>query len=362
MKLDTINGKVVAAGVVVLALAVATSAAGLWAATRLGDALSRAMRSGQVVQVHMDSDMMHDALRADVLMALRATEPEHGVTFAQVRKDIAEHAAAFRRDIERNRTLAVDPASRAALAAVEAPLAEYIAGAEAIVAKAEHDPAAAEAAMPKFLNQFTVLEGAMEQATAKIEASAAAEAAAARAAARAAQALMLGLILVGVVVTGLIIVAARRVLVRPIVDVTTALDRLSKGDLDVDPPHTERKDEIGQMTRALFAFKRAVAERQAELEAADNRAAIEEERARNEALRRDEEAARERVMAALGLGLNRLSEGDLGARLDEHFPEQYEALRGDYNRAVARLSDTMAAVIAAAKHAHRVGRDQPGHR
>ncbi|WP_296599163.1 methyl-accepting chemotaxis protein [Phenylobacterium sp.] len=357
MKLDTINGKVVAAGAIVMALALATSATGLWAATQLGDALSRAMRSGQVVQVHMDSDMMHDALRADVLMALRAADPASGVTFAQVRKDLDEHAKSFRDDIARNKTLAVDPASRAALAAVEAPLGEYISGAESILALAERDPAAAQAAMPKFLQQFTALEGAMEQATGKIEASAAAEAQSARAAARIAQALMAALILVGVVVTTLIVVAARRILVKPLVDVTGALDRLSKGDLTVDPPHTGRKDEIGLMTRALFAFKQAVAERQAELEAADDRAAIDAERARNEAARREDEAARERVMTALGAGLNRLSEGDLAARLEERFPDQYEALRGDYNRAVGRLAETMSAVIASTS-GMRTGSDE----
>jgi len=349
MKLDSINGKVVAAGAIVLILASATAGAGLWAATHLSDALTRAMRSGEVVRVHMDSDMMHDALRADVLMALRAADPATGVTFAQVKADLAEHSKTFRDDIARNKGLAADRASRDALAAVEAPLADYIAGAEKIVALAERDPAAAEGAMPGFLKQFTALEGAMEQATETIEASANAEAAAAKSAAFAAQMLMAALILVGVVVTGLIVVAARRMLVTPLVEVTSALDRLSKGDLTVDPPHTGRKDEIGLMTRALFAFKQAVAERQAELEAADNRAAMEEERVRNEARRAEEEAARERVMSALAQGLSRLSQGDVAARLDARFPEQYEDLRANYNSAVAQLGETLSAVIASAR-------------
>ena len=357
MKLDSINGKVIAAGTIVLVLASATSVAGLWAATHLSGALTRAIRSGQIVQIHMDSDMMHDALRADVLMALRAADPSTGVTFAEVKKDLGEHAQGFRDDITRNKSLATDPATRAALAAVEAPLGDYISGAENIVALAERDPAAAQAAMPRFLEQFTTLEGAMEEATGKIEAAASAEADGAKSAALVAQILMAALILVGVAVTGLIVLAARRILVKPLVDVTSALDRLSKGDLTVDPPHTGRKDEIGLMTRALFAFKQAVAERQAELEAADNRAAVEEERTRNETRRGEEEASRERVMRDLAGGLQRLSDGDLAARLSDRFPEQYEALRGDYNAAVDRLAEVMSAVIGSAR-GMRTGSDE----
>jgi len=357
MKLNSINSKVIAACFVVLLLASATSAAGLWAATHLSDALTRAMRSNEVVRVHMDADMMHDALRADVLMALRAADPANGVPFADVKKDLADHAATFRADVQRNKSLADDPASKAALAAVEAPLATYIAGAESIVALAERDPAAANAAMPGFLKQFTMLEGAMEEATGKIEASAAAEAAAAKASALNAQILMGALILVGVAVTGLIVVAARRILVTPLVDVTRALDRLSNGDLSVDPPHTGREDEIGQMTRALFAFKRAVAERQAELEAADNRAAMEDERAAAEARRAEDDAVRDRVVTSLAEAMERLSQGDLAARLESRFPDQYEGLRANYNSTVDQLGQTMSAVIASAR-GMRTGSDE----
>ncbi|MDZ4376330.1 MAG: HAMP domain-containing protein [Phenylobacterium sp.] len=349
MNFNSINGKVTAAGAVVLVLASTTAAAGLWAATHLSGALTGAMRSAEVVRIHMDSDMMHDALRADVLMALRASDPAAGVAMADVKADLADHVGAFRENIARNKALAVDEASRAALAAVEGPLNDYIAGAEAIVALAAADPVRANAGMPKFLDQFEALEGAMEQATLKIEASAEAGAASAKSAARGAQVLMGALILVGVVVTGLIVLAARRTVVKPLTDVTSALDRLAKGDFTVDPPHADRKDEIGLMTQALLVFKTAVVERQAELEAADTRAAMEEERRLTEARRAAEEAAREQVVAALAQGLERLSRGDLAAQLNERFPDQYESLRANYNEAVRQLGETMGSVIAAAR-------------
>ena len=349
MKLNSINQKVTAAGAVVLILATTTAGAGLWAANHLSGALTRAMQSAEVLRTHMDADMMHDALRAYVLMGLRSADPASGVKIADVKAEIAEHAKTFREDVKESKALAVDDASRAALAAIEAPLGEYISGAESIVELAGRDPEAAKAAMPHFLAQFTQLEEAMEGATDKIDKSSKAEADGAKSAALGAQVLMAALILVGLVVSGLIILAARRTLVRPLLDVTSALDRLAKGDLTVDPPHTERTDEIGLMTRGLLTFKQAVADRQAELEASDNRAAMEEERRVNEAHRAEEEAARDRVVAALAQGLARLSQGDLAERLNVAFPAQYEELRANYNSAVDQLGETLVAVTAAAR-------------
>ncbi len=348
MNLNTINRKTMAAGAAVLTLAATTAGAGLWAAAHLSQALTSAMQSAEVLRTHMDADMMHDALRADVLAALRAGAGQAGSTMKEVDADVADHVKTFKDDIAHSKALAADDASKKALAAVEAPLGTYIEGAQSIVSLAGTDTAAAEAALPGFLEQFGMLEDAMEAATGKIEAAAEAKATEAKSAALMAQMLMGALLVLGVLISGLLVVAARRILVRPIMDVTSALDRLASGDLAVDPPHTGREDEIGSMAKALFAFKQAVAERQAELEAADQREAIEAERRENEARKAAEDAARERVVAHLKEGLERLAQGDLAFRLTQAFPGQYEALRLYYNDATAGLGRTVAAVIESA--------------
>ncbi|MBI1199845.1 MAG: HAMP domain-containing protein [Phenylobacterium sp.] len=357
MKRDTIGSKVMMAGAAVLILVSTASGTGLWAASHLSEALTRAGRSADVLRSHMEADMMHDALRADVLMALRARDPATGVQMDQVKTDLAEHSKAFREAIGRSRRLAADPASRAALKEVEAPLNDYIAEAESIVKTAADAPEAAGAQMPAFLKQFTTLEGAMEGATGKIEAAAESDAAASRGAASLARILMASMIAVGIAVTAIIVLAAQRILVRPIVDVTRALGRLADGDLSVNPPHTQRGDEIGMMAQALFAFKQAVAERQAELEAADNREALEAERRRNEERRAAEDAIRERVVGELGDSLARLAQGDLCAQIAAPFPDEYEHLRHNYNSAVEQLSGALTSVVTAA-HGMRAGSGQ----
>src|ERR1700754_1788786 len=122
MKFNSINQKVMAAGAPVFRPHTTTAAAGLWAAMHLSTALTQAMRSSEVLRTHMDADMMHDALRADMLMALRSADPTSGVTIAEVKKDVAEHVERFRQDNKDARALAQDEASRQALDAIKAPL------------------------------------------------------------------------------------------------------------------------------------------------------------------------------------------------------------------------------------------------
>ncbi|GAB4382875.1 methyl-accepting chemotaxis protein [Albidovulum sp.] len=64
--------------------------------------------------------------------------------------------------------------------------------------------------------------------------------------------------------------------------------------------------------------------------------------------RRAMEAAKSRVVELLRVALRRLSQGDLTTRIDEPVAEDYETLRGDFNRAIERLAEAMAEVIASA--------------
>ncbi len=360
MNLSSINGKVMAAGVAVLALVGVTAGAGIWAAFNLSGHLDLSTRSASVLRNHMYADMMHDALRADVLSALRAADPSTGVTFDEVKADLNEHTTAFREAVDRNKTLASDPEARKALQALDAPLAAYIASAEAAVAAAEQSLEAGEAAAPDFMAQFQTLEGKMEEASETIESAAKAEAQLATGQAGLAQIVMMVMLGFGVVFAVLLILMARRSMVAPLSDITAALSRLAKGDMAVDPPHTGRKDEIGIMARALFAFRQAVADRQAELEAADQREKIEEERREAEQRRATAEQSQRQVVESLAHGLSSLADGDLTFRLNEPLGADYERLRADFNAALDRLQATMRTVREAAEGIH-TGTDEISH-
>ncbi|MBE9557179.1 MAG: MCP four helix bundle domain-containing protein, partial [Proteobacteria bacterium] len=59
----------------------------------------------------------------------------------------------------------------------------------------------------------------------------------------------------GLLLSGIIVWATSRSIVNPIVAMTSAMQQLAGGDKTTDVPATERRDEIGNMARAVLVFK-----------------------------------------------------------------------------------------------------------
>lgn len=115
---------------------------------------------GDVQRHHMQADMMHDALRADVLSALQAKTPEDRRVADD---DFREHAGMFKESLHFNSAKCDDPEVAAALAQTLPDLERYIDSAEATIKLATVDKGKASEAFPSFLAQFKVLEGRMEE-------------------------------------------------------------------------------------------------------------------------------------------------------------------------------------------------------
>ena len=121
---------------------------------------------------------------------------------------------------------------------------------------------------------------------------------------------------------------------------------LAAGDLSVQVPFVERRDEIGEMSQAVQVFKDTAIEKQRlESEAAAVRATAEAERVRIEAERAQAAAHQAAVVEGLGANLARLASGDLTCTLDRSFTPEYEGLRANFNAAVTTLCDTVASVV-----------------
>jgi methyl-accepting chemotaxis protein len=95
----SLGQKVMGAAAGAALLCAATAGTGLWVAMSLDNALSRAEHSARILRLHMHADMMHDALRADVMGAIMSSDAALGVDIKAVRADLAEHTKAFKDDI-----------------------------------------------------------------------------------------------------------------------------------------------------------------------------------------------------------------------------------------------------------------------
>jgi methyl-accepting chemotaxis protein len=115
----------------------------------------------QGLQNHQSADMMHDALRGDVLLSQEDARRNDQASLAEVTKDVTEHANAFRQALAANEALDLPSNVRAAIVDVKAPLAAYLKLAVDLVELTASDLPAVEAAMPKFRESFSSLEVSM---------------------------------------------------------------------------------------------------------------------------------------------------------------------------------------------------------
>ena len=128
------------------------------------------------------------------------------------------------------------------------------------------------------------------------------------------------------VLTALTIVTvfvAGKLISDPYVATVVRMEGLASGDLHTPIAHTDYRDCIGRISRAMEIFK-----------------------GHAESIKAGSDS-QQLIVSALGEGLTRLASGDLSHRIDRAFPPEYEQLRVDYNRAMDAVADTMSAVTEA---------------
>ncbi len=135
----------------------------------------------------------------------------------------------------------------------------------------------------------------------------------------------------------------------PLRRVMASMARVSAGDHESRVDGLDRRDEIGDVAKAVSAIRDAAMERaRLEGEAADQRAAIERERERAEAERRQNEAEQSAVVGALANSLAKIAKGDLTERIDAEFKGRFQQIKTDFNAAVAKLATAMEGVVVSA--------------
>lgn len=115
---------------------------------------------------------------------------------------------------------------------------------------------------------------------------------------------------------------------KPIKLMSESVKRLVEGDMSVEVPGAERKDELGSLARALDSFKTLFA-------ADKERAQAELERARET----------ETTIKAIGGGLAALAKGDLTYRVDNNATGPLGQLHHDFNEAVEHLLETLKEIV-----------------
>ena len=201
-------------------------------------------------------------------------------------------------------------------------------------------------------------------------------------------------VLVSLLLAALVAWGFGRRIVASIAQMARSTREIADGQTDVTVTGAERRDEIGEMARALEVFRENLAEtarmqealrieeeaaRKAEAARLEQERAAQAAQARAEAeaaeqrrrlqaeehaatLERAEEARKalaeqERVVTVLAAGLEALAEGNLNFVLHERLPGDYDRLRDYFNAARAQLAEAMGQIgTSAARIDHEAGK------
>jgi methyl-accepting chemotaxis protein len=318
-------------------------------------AANRAAELTAIQRAQMDADMMHDGIRADVLLLSLSAERRDAEMRKEAIAGIHEHVARYRQDLKLLGADA-DPAIQAAGVAV-APLVErYLTAAERF---GNLGPDEAVPPLESFLKDFEVLEGGNEKYGDQIAAvgKVAAESAGAQQG-EAIRGIALATIFGGMLLLVLSIVAVRAIR-RPLNAISSVARGIARGELG-HAVERESDDEVGDVAMALgeirTSLSKLVQTEQTVIDAA--REGRLSERGTSDGLQGVFAELIEGINEILATAnapiqeakevLSRAEERDLTARMHGHYAGDFDSIKVATNNALEMLEKTLGEVHAVA--------------
>ena len=168
MKL-TVKFVLIALSAWVLLMFLALATAGAFGFANLHRTVLDIEATAAAVRRQMDADMMHDAVRSDVLSALIAAQRGDETALTTIANDLREHVARMRSNVDQNIAANLDAEVGELARATRDVLERYAASAQAIV-EASRARRPVEAQLAIFNQDFEALESSMELLADRIDA------------------------------------------------------------------------------------------------------------------------------------------------------------------------------------------------
>ena len=245
-----------------------------WTTHRQAEIMSDMERSTGSLRLQQDMDMMHDAVRADVMGLQLAADAKQ---FDEAKTDLTEHAGNMRTNIKELNEQAIGGKAGEALAAVTPDIQHYLETATAVFDAAAKDRTAVAGLLPGFNQEFHDLEGKLSDVSGLIEERIKLSRAEGTAFQTTSACVLIGASLVAMIMAIMAGVIIANAIVKPIQAMVATMQRLAAGDLTVSVTITTT-DEIGEMGRTLNTTVEQLHQVMGEIrEAADQTAASGEE-------------------------------------------------------------------------------------
>jgi methyl-accepting chemotaxis protein len=213
-----------------------------------GETADELLASAEATEDALLADMMHDAVRGDVLQAL--VSGGQGTLYRGAQDDLTAHEEFFRTILAEVLDDDLSPEVDAAVTDVSPSVDAYLTSARQIVTAVGVDPEAASAAYPQFADDFAALEDELPAVGDAVRTYA--EAAAANSTDQRTTAITLSVVVAATafLVLGLLGWVITRSVVGPLRRVGAVLDGLADGDL-TGSAGVDSRDEVGRMAASL---------------------------------------------------------------------------------------------------------------
>ncbi|TXH90607.1 MAG: HAMP domain-containing protein [Rhodoferax sp.] len=157
-----LRSQILALGGVGIVMAALVGGVGLINTLRISSAFDSSITSNLALSKSQEVDMMHDAIRGDVLLSIFSSQKFDDKGMDAAEKDLQAHVQVLRKNMDDIQALPI-PEETKAMAAKSAPLIQaYVESAQKVVSLARKDLASADGAMPAFRESFKALESALE--------------------------------------------------------------------------------------------------------------------------------------------------------------------------------------------------------
>jgi methyl-accepting chemotaxis protein len=267
-----IGQRLLALGAVGVALVLAVGGTAYWGLRQAEGANERIVTAVAALRSQGDVDMMHDAIRADVLGALVGAEGG-GESRERIDADLREHTALIASSMDENHKLRLEREIGDAVTRARPALDAYVTAAREITALAFQDRGAALARVPAFEESFARLETDLGALSDLIQAHADAAQAEGRATSTRAERMILWITIAAFLVMLVTASFIARGITRPLAQAVDVANRLAAGDMSVRIQSTSG-DEVGQLLSAMQTMAGTLARVIGEVRAASARVAV----------------------------------------------------------------------------------------
>jgi methyl-accepting chemotaxis protein len=306
----TIQSRLITFSLLALLFTSIAGGTGYWATILQDDATEEILLNSSAIKSQLRADMMHDALRGDVLAALIAGSKKDQKDQAEIKKEAQEHKDRF---VESMQSLEAAPLGnniKKEIEKVRPYMDTYLKSVDIILGLAFTDLKTAKTRFPEFNTSFKNLETEMGLLSDLIEENSRQISAKSKAATEYVRDTIMIVTTSAWVILLVIAYFMTRAITRPLRHAVSAANAVAQGDLNQRIEVTGT-DEAGQMLQAIKTMQ-------------DN--------------------LREIVSNDVGRILDALSRGDLTERITRDYPGAFGQLKDDANSTVMKLKAIIAQV------------------